>query len=294
MSSSQIVHAIGIAATQLTGLREMFGSHTKAFHPGRAAQNGFMAAILASNGYTSSEKSLEANRGWAKVVSNAKSNVEQSLATWLGINSEMSSGLVQTDGKSVAGRWEILRNSFKPYPCGIVCHPVIDGCIQLSHMMESEGLSASEIAVVRILVHPLVLELTGKTAPHDGLEAKFSVFHAGAVGLLYGKCTPIEYDDGVVQNAEVVSIRNMIQAKVEKSLAADEAHIEIELKNSEHLEKHIEHAVGSLHKPMTDEQLTKKFIDQCRPTWGSHAEQASKALWAIGEASDVADVIKLL
>ena len=294
MNSSQIAHAIGIAATQVTGLREMFGSHTKAFHPGRAAQNGLMAAILASNRYTSSETALEAKRGWARVVSNAKSNVEKSLATWLGMDSANSNGLVQTNGTSSTGRWEILRNSFKPYPCGIVCHPVIDGCIQVSHMMKSEGLRVSEIEAVRTLVHPLVLELTGKTTPRDGLEAKFSVFHAGAVGLLYGKCTPTEYDDSVAQSAEVISIRNMIQAKAEKSLAADEAYINIQLKNGRHLEKHVEHAVGSLYKPMTDKQLTKKFVDQCRPILGSHTEQTSNALWAIGGASDVADVIKLL
>ncbi|MCJ1418316.1 hypothetical protein MMC32_004663 [Xylographa parallela] len=294
MNSSQIAHAIGIAATQVTGLREMFGSHTKAFHPGRAAQNGLMAAILASNRYTSSETALEAKRGWARVVSNAKSNVEKSLATWLGMDSANSNGLVQTNGTSSTGRWEILRNSFKPYPCGIVCHPVIDGCIQVSHMMKSEGLRVSEIEAVRTLVHPLVLELTGKTTPRDGLEAKFSVFHAGAVGLLYGKCTPTEYDDSVAQSAEVISIRNMIQAKAEKSLAADEAYINIQLKNGRHLEKHVEHAVGSLYKPMTDKQLTKKFVDQCRPILGSYTEQTSNALWAIGGASDVADVIKLL
>ncbi|MCJ1395798.1 hypothetical protein MMC18_008684 [Xylographa bjoerkii] len=272
LSSSQTAHAVGIAATQVTGLREMFGSHTKAFHPGRAAQNGLMAAILASNGYTSSETVLEAKRGWAKVVSNAKSDVEENLAAWLGMNSANMNGLVQKNGKSATGRWEILQNSFKPYPCGIICHPVIDGCIQLNDMMGSEGLSVDQIEAVRTRVHPLVLELTGKKTPRDGLEAKFSVFHAGAVGLLY----------------------DMIQAEANEILAANEAHITIQLKNGRHLEKHIEHAVGSLRRPMTDKQLTEKFLDQCRSNLGSHTEQASEALWDIGEVRDVADVIKLL
>lgn len=63
LSAPQTAHTIGLATTQPTGLREMFGSDTKSFHPGRAAQNGLMAVILAKNGYTSSLKALEAKRG---------------------------------------------------------------------------------------------------------------------------------------------------------------------------------------------------------------------------------------
>ena len=294
LSSTQIVHGIGIAATQITGIREMFGSHTKAFHSGRAAQNGLMAAMLASNGYTSSETALEAKRGWTKVVSNAKPNVEDSLGDRLGIDSGYTAGLVQKNGEAVTGRWEILRNSFKPFPCGIVCHPVIDGCIQLKHVMESEGLSLGQIEIIKARVHPLVLELTGKKTPKDGLEAKFSVFHGGAVGLLYGRCTPAEYEDSTVQNPDVISIRTMIEAEAAKSLSVDEAHISIQLKNGRRLDEHIEHTTGSLHKPMTDTQLTEKFEDQCRPVLESHTDRVCKALWNIGEAREVADVIKLL
>ena len=64
-----MAHAIGLAATQPVGIREMFGSMTKSFHPGRAAQNGMLAAFLAEKGYTSSLQGIEAKRGWANVVS---------------------------------------------------------------------------------------------------------------------------------------------------------------------------------------------------------------------------------
>src|SRR3546814_13082502 len=61
--------ALGLAATQSAGLRAMFGTMTKSFHPGRAAQNGAMAAFLAEAGYDSSEQALEAPRGFAHVLS---------------------------------------------------------------------------------------------------------------------------------------------------------------------------------------------------------------------------------
>jgi aconitate decarboxylase len=85
LSASQTAHAIGIAATQVTGLREMFGSHTKSFHPGRAAQSGLVAAVLAQGGYTSSQEALEAKRGWANVVGVTKEGIGQSLERWLGL-----------------------------------------------------------------------------------------------------------------------------------------------------------------------------------------------------------------
>lgn len=60
----------------------MFGSHTKSFHPGRAAQNGLLAAMLAQNGYESSEEALEAKRGWANVVGSTKDEIPKSLEKW--------------------------------------------------------------------------------------------------------------------------------------------------------------------------------------------------------------------
>lgn len=114
-----MAHAIGIAATQVTGLREMFGSDTKSFHVGRSAQNGLMAAVLASNGYTSSVQALEAKRGWVNVVS-VSNDLDAQIA-------------------SLGQVWETEKNSFKPFPCGIVVHPIIDACIQLHREIKQKG-----------------------------------------------------------------------------------------------------------------------------------------------------------
>src|SRR5207249_6709640 len=67
LSVQEMVGAIGLAATQAAGLREMFGSMAKAFHPGRAAQNGYASAVLAQSGFTASEHSIEGPRGFAVV-----------------------------------------------------------------------------------------------------------------------------------------------------------------------------------------------------------------------------------
>src|SRR5258706_4067015 len=76
LSDQQMVWALGLAATQPVGLREMFGSMTKSFHPGRAAQNGLTAALLASRNFTSSEAGIEGKSGWANVLSTTRNYAE--------------------------------------------------------------------------------------------------------------------------------------------------------------------------------------------------------------------------
>src|SRR5262245_1926037 len=146
LTEQQMVWALGLAATQPVGLREMFGTMTKSFHPGRAAQNGLTAALLASRNFTSTEIGLEGKSGWANVLSTARDY------------NEITGGL---------GRhFEVSLNTYKPFACGIVIHPTIDACIQLRNQHK---LTAADIERIELGVHPLVLELTGKKTPQTGL-----------------------------------------------------------------------------------------------------------------------------
>ncbi|ROV96200.1 hypothetical protein VSDG_05102 [Cytospora chrysosperma] len=296
LERQKIVHAIGVAATQVVGLREMFGSHTKSFHPGRAAQAGLMAALLAREGYTSSEQPLESKRGWASVVGVTKGEkeIQGDLAKWTGSGGNSEVGLPVKGAAEGQGRWEILRNSFKPFPCGIVIHPVIDACAQIHQDMEKEGLEVEEIESVHAKVHPLVLELTGKKKPKDGLQGKFSVYHGGACGLIFGKATPSQYDDSVVQDAKVIGVRDRITAEVDQSLGADETVVVVTMKGGKKLEKHVQHAVGSMEVPLDEHRLQEKFLDQCQKVLGDGTKAASDALWEIEGVKDIATITKFL
>jgi aconitate decarboxylase len=261
--------AIGVAATQVVGMQEFFGSDTKSFHVGRAAQGGMLAALLAEGGFTSSMQALEAKYGWLHVVStreNATAYFDQ------------------------LGRvWEIEKNTFKPFPCGIVMHPVIDGAIQLSGEMGSRGLLVGSVKAVELRVNPEVLILTGKTDPQTGLEGKFSIFHAAAIGLLYGEATPSQFTDGVVKNATVVDMRKKINVTEDGAVSKAEAYISVKFDDGTTLEKHIEHAKGSIENPLTDAELQKKFMEQATLAIGrERAEKANKAFTSIQEMGDVA------
>ena len=252
--------AIGIAASQPIGLREQFGTMSKPLHPGAAARVGLTAALMAKHGFTASRRALEAPRGLLQVYS--------SKTDW----SQITQGL----GES----WEIALNTYKPFACGIVIHPAIDGCIRLR---QRHGLDPRQIARVALRVHPLVLELTGKRSPSSGLEGKFSVYHSCAVGLIHGRAGEHEYADEVVRSPDVIALRDRVQAVADPSIIEEACDIELTTTTGERHAIRIDHAVGSLERPMSDEQLRQKFIDQSAPILG-----ASKADRAADIAADIA------
>src|SRR6516164_60841 len=236
LSEQQMLWALGLAATQPVGLQEMFGSMTKSFHPGRAAQNGLTAALLASKNFTSSEQSLEAKYGWVNVVSTAHNY------------GDIVNGL--------GSQYEISKNTYKPFACGVVMHPTIDGCIQLRNETK---LTADAIDRVELKVHPLVMQLTSKKAPQTGLEGKFSIYHAASVALVEGAGGIDQFSDRAVRDRVIVSLRDRITTTIDSTLHEDQVHIVLVTKDGKRLEKFVEHAVGSLGHPMSDSDLETKF-----------------------------------
>lgn len=240
LSEQQMRWALGLAATQPVGLREMFGTMTKSFHPGRAAQNGLTAALLANDNYTSSDVGIEGRTGWAHVLSTACDY------------SQIMNGLGE--------HFEISINTYKPFACGVVLHPIIDACLQLR---SAYHLTPGAIDRIDLGVHPLVLELTGKRAPRTGLEGKFSVYFAAAVAIAAGSAGVKEFTDDWVRRPDVVALSDRVFPKVDASVGEAQARAAITLKDGRRVEKFVEHAVGSLEQPMSDADLDTKVRDLC-------------------------------
>lgn len=270
LNKQQMTWAFGLAATQSSGLREMFGTMTKSFHPGRAAQNGAMAAFLAKANYDSSERGIEAPRGFANVLS-----TKQDYNEILGQLGEV---------------WEAGLNTYKPYACGIVIHPTIDGCEQLKRKL---GNRVKAIRSVDLVAHPLVLELTGKKTPKTGLEGKFSVYHAAAAALLRGDGTPTAFTDEAVRNKAIVALRDKVSAVADKSVHEDAVHITVTLEDGSVEKLHVEHAVGSLEKPLSNEAITEKSAKQSGPILGDKATAKLIATaWKLADLDDVSVVAR--
>ena len=262
--------ALGIAASQPIGMREQFGTMTKPFHPGAAARAGLMSALLASQGYTASPKALEAPRGMMQTVSTKNS--------WNEITDELGQ------------RFEISFNSYKPFACGIVIHPSIDACAQL----RAQGVTPDQVERIELKVHSLVLELTGKKEPADGLQAKFSVYHGCAAGLTFGYAAEEEFSDEVVNRPDMVALRRRVVATVDDSIDEASADVTAVLLDGRRVHVFVKHAIGSIQNPMTDAQLEAKFQGMSNEILGAgKTSELINACWAIGQASNVGLIMAL-
>ncbi len=238
--------ALGIAASQPVGLREQFGSMTKALHIGAAARAGLTSALAAKHGYTASIRALEAPHGLVRTYSDK--------CDWNEISDELGR------------RFEISFNTYKPFACGIVIHPSIDGCRLLA---EANRLRADEIERIDLKVHPLVLVLTGKRAPRTGLEAKFSVYHGCAAAILFGDAGEAQFSDAIASRGDVIALRDRVHARADAAIAESAADVTIGCKDGRRLHMLVEHALGSLQRPLSDGDLQRKFHGLVDPVLGA-------------------------
>jgi len=261
--------ALGIAASQPIGMREQFGTMTKPFHPGGAARAGLMSALLAKHGFTASPRAIEAARGMSQTISTKND--------WNEITDELGS------------RFEISFNTYKPFACGIVIHPTIDAAVQL----RDKGVKAADVERVELRVHSLVLELTGKKEPKDGLEGKFSVYHGFCCGLIFGRAGEHEYDDAVVNREDMVALRRKVVATVDDNVAEESADVTVILKNGQREHVFVKHAIGSLERPLTDAMLEAKARDMGDSVIGkARMDDVLAACWALGDAKDVTAIAR--
>lgn len=270
LDDTKTAMALGIAASQPIGLREQFGTMTKPFHPGGAARAGLMSALLASKGFTASPRALEAPRGFAQVVSTKHD--------WNEITNELGS------------RFEISFNTYKPFACGIVVHPSIDAATQL----RARGVKPADVERIELRVNPLVLELTGKQEPANGLQAKFSVYHGVAAGLTFGRAGEEEFSDDVVRRDDVVTLRRKVVATVDPSIDEASADVVAVLAGGRREHVFVEHAIGSLQRPMSDADLDAKFEALVAPVLGKPRSKAlARAAWGVGDARELRALLAL-
>lgn len=263
LSGSGLINAIGIAASQSLGVREAHGTMIKAAHPGKAAANGLLAALLSEQGFSAAQDALEATHGFLGVLSD-EIHPQRLLA-------------------GVGERWELLDNLVKPYPSGFVTHPIIDAGLALAPRLDVP----SEVVRIEVACHPLVIELTGRLQPDTGLAARFSAAHCIAVALLDGEVGVPQFTDERAADPQVAVLRRVVDLAVNDDLAVDEAIVVVHLECGRCYREHVRHALGSIERPLTDNQFLRKvrgLVDLVMP--GS-ADSILAAVAGLSNAPDV-------
>jgi 2-methylcitrate dehydratase PrpD len=269
LSAGQIANAIGIAASQSAGIVENLPSAAKNVSVGNAARNGLFAALLAAEGYSASPRAIEGPLGWARAMGD-----EPDIGR-----------LTDNLGKT----WEIAKNTYKPYPAGIVFHAVIDACFNLRERLNRR---IDEIASVTVQGSALLLA-RGDRPVRNERDARVSIHHCAACALLLGKAGVPEFEDATVFRTDIVSLREKVRAVLDASLADGAARVTIQLTSGETFSEIVMAAKGSLADPLSDRDIEAK-LRECARLGGSDwdIDRIIDNIWRLDTLADVSGLMR--
>jgi 2-methylcitrate dehydratase PrpD len=268
----QTRHALGIAATLASGLKENFGSMTKPFHAGHAAQNGVRAAQLAREGLTASADALDGRQGYVAAFAGAP--LDPAALEGLG------------------RRWQLVASGIavKPYPSCALTHSAIDALVELRarHRIDPDGVAAIEVGVTAVV--PDVLR---HARPATGLERKFSMPYCAAAALVRGPLGLADFADDREPDAATRRLMERVRMVVDPTLPAGrEQHawtrVTVRLADGTTFEEKPRGASGHPATPLTDEELRAKFRACAAPVLG--ADTAEAVAEQVAHLEDIPDI----
>jgi len=226
--------------------------------------------LLAERGFTASPVALEGNYGFLEVFAEHPH--------------------VPTLAGDLGERFEILRNTYKPYPCGIVIHPILDACLRLKR---EHTLDYREIDRVAVRASPSAMALSDRRNATDEFQTHVSLYHWVAVAFIRGTARTTDMLTEVALDPVIVAFQDRITAVRDDALTPDAAEVLVTLRDGQKLTQRIAHCIGSESEPMTDEQLEEKFLDLAEISIGvERGRKLIAACRAIETASDVGAIAR--
>jgi 2-methylcitrate dehydratase PrpD len=263
--------AFGNASAQACGLVETLGTMSKSMSVGNAARNGLLSAILAEADFDGPTAPLEGVRGFLNVT---------------GENPDLAS---LTEG--LGQHWELAKNTYKPYPCGVVLNPVIDACLALH---ADAALSLPRITRIDVVGHPLLRQRTDRPGVRTGRESQVSAQHAVPIALTTGRAGLEEFSDAAVAQPSVQALGRKVYFTDDASLSIDAARVTVTQTDEQTLTAAIDFARGSLNKPLTDSEIEEKLRALCRyGRSGCEPEPLIDAVWGLDGVGDVSVLMDL-
>lgn len=243
LNEEQMVHTLGSAGTQAAGLWEFIedGAMSKQLHPGKAAMNGVISALLAEKGFTGASKILEGDRGFFKAMA---SEYDESKIT-------------QNLGKG----YKIVENSFKIHASCRHTHPAIDLVLEV---VKEHQPKLADINKIKIRGYRAVREITDNPNPDTIYASKFSSQFCTALAFKVGSAGLYDFTEQNLHDPEIRDLMKRIEVVVDEQV--DNAYpeewgtiLEVELASGETILKSTKYPKGDPENPVTTEELVDKF-----------------------------------
>lgn len=261
--------AMGIAASNASGLKANFGTMTKPLHPGQAAERGLLAARLAARGYTANSDAIDGNQGFAQAAGNGALDGER---------------MARLDGS-----WATPRTLFKHHAA---CHLTHAGIEATTSLLDG-GLSRDDIAGITMTVNPAILDVCGIPEPTTGLEAKFSLRGTQAL-LVHGIDTAAveTFEDGPINRDDVQAFISSVVVETDDSLHSMATRVAVTTSSG------VLEASADVSRPASDfaaqgAKLRAKFDALVEPVLGADSARLADTLTELHGVADIGEVLSL-
>ncbi len=270
LKPAEIAIALGLAGTQATGLKSMFGTMTKPFHAGRAAANGVLAARLAARGFTANPAVLETPQGFVTTLGDGDPSADYPLP--------------------VPGSM-VVDTLFKYHASCYLTHSTIEAVRQIT---ERFPLAPDDVAAIEVHVSPGHLSVCNIPSPRTGLETKFSLRHTVALATLGEDTAAIAtFSDRWANDAKVVALRERVTVHGDRTQARD-AQVFVRTREGRSIEGVVDVAVPERDLATQQKRLTAKFDSLVTPIIGaSRASELRNTIAAFDTASNVEELMAL-
>lgn len=276
-NEEQTARALGLAGSMAAGIRANFGTMTKPFHVGRAAENGITAALLAREGFTANTEALDGQWGYLAIAGRGG---EPALVR-------------DRFGKPFT--MEKPGISIKPYPSGVLTHPSMDAMLVL---MSENKITAEDIDKVTLFAGSNVLGPIRFQVAKTELEGKFSFQFLLSAIILNGKAGKVEFTDAFVSSDACQSMQARIKTQFDQQIEdmgwdRIRSRLEVVTKDGRKLEKWADERYrGGPHHPLTDRELEGKFSDCAEGLLDAKAQKRLfDHVWGVDKLSDVSVLI---
>jgi 2-methylcitrate dehydratase PrpD len=249
LSQTQVETTLGTAASMASGLVCNFGTMSKPLHVGLGARNGVVAAKLAQSGFTANKQAIEAGLGFYEVFYPGAEPDKRPLEELGTVYELINSGI-----------------RIKPYPCGGLTHPAIDGVLEFKtkYGITAEMVESIDVGVARHTFERIVFRV-----PENGLQGKFSMPYLLARAIIDGRLFLDAFSDSAVRDENVLRLAERVQMRLDPdlqptTLGSRPCKVTIHLRDGRSFSRQIDYAKGSREAPMTTEELKQKFVGCAR------------------------------
>jgi 2-methylcitrate dehydratase PrpD len=245
LDAAALAHALAIAASEASGVKENFGSMVKPLHAGLAARDGVLAALLARGGLTASARAFDGPQGLLHAMDSERTDLAQEAA-------------------DLGSRWEIVDTgiTMKLYPSCAATHPSLDALLDLR---ASEGLTTDVIDAIEIDVDPVTPTVLLHNRPASALEAKFSMPFCAAAAIAFGRVGIDTFDEARLRDAALASLMARVTMRVDETMGREappltQARLRVRLRDGRVLVREANGARGYPDRPATAADVGAKFL----------------------------------